>query len=165
MSQLPILGPTDKSSAPTGWCSTLSRSGYTTLLTPKEASGSMNYPMHFRGYVLSPRSQRSNPLTSWSTAPKQSSLLMSYGTHQQWSITTKASLKTAEELTSTDSKKLAALPSSSQQDTWRVSDATMIATSRKAPSTLVILYSVVSRTRKDYTSSAPPGKFPSPWQR
>jgi hypothetical protein len=25
---------------------------------------------------------------------------MSYGTHQQWSITTKASLKTAEELTS-----------------------------------------------------------------
>jgi hypothetical protein len=27
-SQLPIHGPTDKSSAPTGWCSTLSRSGY-----------------------------------------------------------------------------------------------------------------------------------------
>jgi hypothetical protein len=38
MSQLPILGPTDKSSAPTGWCSTLSKSGYTTLLTLKEAS-------------------------------------------------------------------------------------------------------------------------------
>jgi hypothetical protein len=46
MSQSPILGPTDKSSAPTGWCSTLSRSGYTTLLTLKEASGSRNYPMH-----------------------------------------------------------------------------------------------------------------------
>jgi hypothetical protein len=46
MSQLPILGPTDKSSAPTGWCSTLSRSGYTTLLTLKEASGSRNYLMH-----------------------------------------------------------------------------------------------------------------------
>jgi hypothetical protein len=55
-----------------------------------------------------------NPLTSWSTAPKQSSLLMSYGTHQRWSIMTMASLKTAEELTSTDSKKLAALPSSNQ---------------------------------------------------
>jgi hypothetical protein len=90
---------------------------------------------------------------------------VSYGTHQQWSITTKASLKTAEELTSTDSKKLAALPSSSQQGTWRVSDATMIATSRNAPSMVMILSSVVSRTRKDYTSSAPPGKVPSPWQR
>jgi hypothetical protein len=45
-SQLPILRPTDKSSAPTGWCSTRSRSGYTTLLTLKEASGSRNYPMH-----------------------------------------------------------------------------------------------------------------------
>jgi hypothetical protein len=58
----------------------------------------------------------------------------------------------------TDSKKLAALPSSNQQGTWRVSDATMIATSRNAPSTLVILSSVASRTRKDYTSSARPGK-------
>jgi hypothetical protein len=46
MSQLPTLGPTDKSSATTGWCSTLSRSGYTTLLTLKEASGSRNYPTH-----------------------------------------------------------------------------------------------------------------------
>jgi hypothetical protein len=45
MSQLPILGPTDKLSAPMGWCSTLSRSGYTTLPIPKEASGSRNYPM------------------------------------------------------------------------------------------------------------------------
>jgi hypothetical protein len=42
-SQLPILRPTDKSSAPMGWCSTLSRSGYTTLPTQKEASGSRNY--------------------------------------------------------------------------------------------------------------------------
>jgi hypothetical protein len=48
---------------------------------------------------------------------------------------------------------------------WRVSDATMIATSRNAPSTLVILSSAVSRTRKDYTSSAPPGKVPSQLQR
>jgi hypothetical protein len=48
----------DKSSAPTGWCSTLSRSGYTMLLTLKEASGSRNYLMHSGGYVLSPPSQR-----------------------------------------------------------------------------------------------------------
>jgi hypothetical protein len=81
---------------------------------------------------------------------------MSYGTHQQWSTTAKASLKTADELISMDSKKLAALPSSNQQGTWRVSDATTTATSRNAPSTLAILSSVVSRTRKDYTSSNPP---------
>jgi hypothetical protein len=117
------------------------------------------------GYGLSLPSQRGNPLTSWSTAPKPSSLPTSYGTHQQWSTTTKASQKTANELTSTASKKLAALPSSNQQGTWRVSDATTIAMSRNAPSTLVILSSVVSRTLKDYTSSAPPGKVPSPWQR
>jgi hypothetical protein len=61
MSQLPILGPTDKSSAPTGWCSTLSRSGYTTLLTLKEASGSRNYPMHSGGYVLSLPSTGQSP--------------------------------------------------------------------------------------------------------
>jgi hypothetical protein len=117
------------------------------------------------GYALSLPSQRGNPLTSWCTAPKQSSLLMSYGTHQQWSTTTKASLKTVDESTSMDSKKLAALPSSNQQGTWRVSDATTTATSRNAPSTLAISYSVVSRTRKDYTSSAPPGKVPSQLQR
>jgi hypothetical protein len=68
-------------------------------------------------------------------------------------------------LTSTGSKKLAAPPSSNQQGTWRVSDATTIATSRNAPSTLVILSSVASRTQKDYTSSAHPGKVPSQWQR
>jgi hypothetical protein len=68
-------------------------------------------------------------------------------------------------LTSMDSKKLAALPSSNQQGTWRVSDATTTATSRNAPSTLAISSSVVFRTRKDCTSSASPGKVPSPWQR
>jgi hypothetical protein len=46
-----------------------------------------------------------------------------------------------------------------------VSDATTIATSRNAPSTLVILSSAASRTRKDYTSSARPGKVPSQLQR
>jgi hypothetical protein len=95
-------------------------------------------PMHSGGYILSPPSQRGNLHTSWSTAPKQSFLLMSYGIHQQWSTTTKESLKTADELTSTGSKKLAAPPSSNQQGTWRVSDATTITTSRNAPSTLVI---------------------------
>jgi hypothetical protein len=39
---------------------------------------------------------------------------MSCGIHQQWSNTTKASLKTADELTSTDSK-IAVPPSSNQQ--------------------------------------------------
>jgi hypothetical protein len=68
-------------------------------------------------------------------------------------------------LTSTASKKLAALPSSNQQGTYRVSDATTITMSRNAPSTLVTSSSVVSRTQKDYTSSAPPGEVPSPWQR
>jgi hypothetical protein len=63
-------------------------------------------------------------------------------------------------LTSTDSKKPAVPPSSKQQGTWRVSDATMIATSRNAPSTLVILSSVASRTWTYYTSSARPGNVP-----
>jgi hypothetical protein len=57
-----------------------------------------------------------------------------------------------------DSKKLAALPSSSQQGTWRVSDATTTATSRNAPSTLATSSSVVFRTWKDYT------KLSSPWE-
>jgi hypothetical protein len=47
----------------------------------------------------------------------------------------------------------------------RVSDATMIATSRNAPSTLVISSSAASRTRKDCTSSAHHGKVPSQLQR
>jgi hypothetical protein len=83
----------------------------------KGASGSKNYPTHSGGYGLSHPSQRGNPLTSWSTAPKQSSLPTSYGTCQLWSITTKASQKIADELTSTASKKLAAPPSSNQQGT------------------------------------------------
>jgi hypothetical protein len=74
-------------------------------------------PTHSGGYGLSHPSQRGNPPTSWSTAPKQSSLPTSYGTRQQWSTTTKAFQKTADELTSTTSNKLAALPSSSQQGT------------------------------------------------
>jgi hypothetical protein len=117
------------------------------------------------GLRTQPSNQRGNPLTSWSTAPKQSSLLMSYGIHQQWSTKTKVSLRITDELTSTSSKKLAAPPSSNQQGTWRVSDATMSATSRNAPSTLAISSSVVSRTRKDYTSSAPPAKVPLQSQR
>jgi hypothetical protein len=64
-----------------------------------------------------------------------------------------------------NSKKLAALPSSNQQGTFRVSDATTIATSRNAPSTLEISSSAASRIRKDYTSSARPGKVPSQLQR
>jgi hypothetical protein len=53
------------------------------LLTQREASGSRNYPMHSKGYVLNPPSQRDNRLTSWSMAPKQFSLLTSCGIHQQ----------------------------------------------------------------------------------
>jgi hypothetical protein len=68
-------------------------------------------------------------------------------------------------LTSMASKKLAALPSSNQQGTWRVYGANTTAMSRNAPSTLAISSSVVYRTRKDYTSSAPLGKVPSLWQR
>jgi hypothetical protein len=37
-----------------GWCSTLSRSGYMTLLTLKEASGSRNYQMHSVGLCTQP---------------------------------------------------------------------------------------------------------------
>jgi hypothetical protein len=73
----------------------------------------------------------------------------------------KAYLKIADELISTDSKKLDALSSSNQQGTLRVSDATTIATLRNAPSTLEISSSAASRTQKDYTSSARPGKVPS----
>jgi hypothetical protein len=56
-------------------------------------------PNALGGCVLNLPSQRDNPRTSWSTAPKQSSLLMSCGIHQQWSNTTKAYPKTADELT------------------------------------------------------------------
>jgi hypothetical protein len=69
------------------------------------------------GLRTQPPSQRDNLHTSWSTAPKQFSLLTSCGIHQQWSNTTKAYPKTADELTSMDSKKLAVPPSSNQQGT------------------------------------------------
>jgi hypothetical protein len=68
-------------------------------------------------------------------------------------------------LTSMDSKKLVVPPLSNQQGTSRVSDATTITTSRNSPSTLAILSSAASRTWKDYTSSARPGKVPSQLQR
>jgi hypothetical protein len=58
MSQLPILGPMDKSSVPMGWYSTLSRSDCTMLLIQKKASGSRNYPTRSGGNVLNPPSQR-----------------------------------------------------------------------------------------------------------
>jgi hypothetical protein len=73
----------DKSSAPMGWYSTLSRSDCTMLLTQKETSRSRNYPMRSGGYVLNPPSQRDNRDTSWSMAPKQFSLSTSCGIHQQ----------------------------------------------------------------------------------
>jgi hypothetical protein len=69
------------------------------------------------GYVLNPPSQRDNLRTSWSTAPKQSSLLMSCWSHLQWSNTTKVYPKTADELTLTGSNKLVVPPSSNQQGT------------------------------------------------
>jgi hypothetical protein len=81
MSQLPILGPMDKSSALMGWYSTLSRSDCTMLLIQKEATRSRNYPVRSGGYVLNPPSQRDNHHTSWSTASKQSSLPTSCGIH------------------------------------------------------------------------------------
>jgi hypothetical protein len=121
--------------------------------------------MHSGGNVLNPPSQRDTRHISWSTAPKLFSLPMSCGIRRQWSYMMKAYLKTAGELISTVSKKLVVPPSSNQQGTSRVSNATMIATSRNAPSTLVISSSVASRTRKDYTSSAPPGKVPLQLQR
>jgi hypothetical protein len=64
-----------------------------------------------------PKPTGQNLHTSWTTAPKQSSLLMSCGIHQQWSTMRKVSPKTADELTSTDSKKLVVSPSSNQQGT------------------------------------------------
>jgi hypothetical protein len=70
MSQSPIHRPMDKSSAPMGWYSTLSRSDYTMLLTQKGASGSRNYPMHSGGFVLNLPSQQGSHHTSWSTAPR-----------------------------------------------------------------------------------------------
>jgi hypothetical protein len=78
----PIHGPTDKSSVPMGWYSTLLRSDYTTLLTPKRESGSRNCPMHSGGCVLNPPSRRDSHLISWSTAPKLFYLPTSCGTRR-----------------------------------------------------------------------------------
>jgi hypothetical protein len=73
-SQLAIHGPTDNSSVPMGWNSTLSRSDCMTLLTQKGASGSMNYPTHSGGFVHSLPSQQGSHSTSWSTTMKLSYL-------------------------------------------------------------------------------------------
>jgi hypothetical protein len=70
MSQSPILGPTNKSSAPTGRYSTPSRSDCTTQLTQKGASGSRNYPMHSGDFVLNLPSRRGSRPNFWSMAPK-----------------------------------------------------------------------------------------------
>jgi hypothetical protein len=52
MSQSPTHALTTRWSAQTGWYSMPSRSDCMMQLTPKEASGSRNYPMHCRGFVL-----------------------------------------------------------------------------------------------------------------
>jgi hypothetical protein len=117
MSQSPIHGPMDKSSMPTKWYSTPSSSDYTMQLIQKEESGSRNCPMHSRGCVLNPPSRRDSHLIYWSTAPKLSYVPTSCGNRRQKSNTTKAYMKIADELTLTDSKKLAVPPSSSQQGT------------------------------------------------
>jgi hypothetical protein len=83
MSQSPIHGPTDKSSVPTGWYSTLSRSDYMTLLTQKGASRSRNYPTHSGGFALNLQSQQGSHLTSWSTAPKLFYLPSSCGSRRK----------------------------------------------------------------------------------
>jgi hypothetical protein len=82
-SQSPIHGPMDKSSAPTGWYSTLSRSDCTTLLTQKEESGSRNCPMLFGGCVLNPPSQEGSHPISWSTSLKLFYLPTLCGSHWQ----------------------------------------------------------------------------------
>jgi hypothetical protein len=82
-SQLPIHGPTDKSSAPMGWYSTLSRSDCTMLLTQKEASGSRNCPKYSGGCVLNPPSRRDSHPISRSTASKLFYLPMSCRTRRQ----------------------------------------------------------------------------------
>jgi hypothetical protein len=82
-SHSPIHEPTDKSGAPMGWYSTLSRSDCTMLLTQKEASGSRNCPMHSGGCVLNPSSRRDSHPISWSTAPKPFYLPTSCGSRRQ----------------------------------------------------------------------------------
>jgi hypothetical protein len=83
MSQSPTHGPMDKSSAPMGWYSTLSRSDCTMPLTQKEESGSRNCPMHSGSCVLNPPSRRDSHPISWSTAPKPFYLPTSCGSRRQ----------------------------------------------------------------------------------
>jgi hypothetical protein len=59
-----------KLSAPMGWYSTPSKSDCTMQLTPKEASGSRNYPTHSGGFVLNLPGQQGSHPTSLSIAPK-----------------------------------------------------------------------------------------------
>jgi hypothetical protein len=82
-SQSPIHGPMDKSSVPTGWYSTLSRSDCAMLLIQKEASGSRNYPTHSGGCILNPPSRRDSLHISWFTAPKLFYLPTSCGIRRQ----------------------------------------------------------------------------------
>jgi hypothetical protein len=70
-----------------------------------------------RGCAFNPPSQRDSNTISWSTTPKLFYLPTSCGSCRQWSNTTKAYPKIADELTSMDLKKLVALPSPSQQGT------------------------------------------------
>ena len=114
------------------------------------------------GCVHSLQSPLESCLNSWSMAPKLSYLLMSCGNLQQSNNMRKVSRKTTGGSTSTALKKPAVLPSSNHPGTSRVSDATMIATSRNVPSTSVISSSVVSRIWQDYTSSARHGKVLAP---
>jgi hypothetical protein len=93
--------------------------------------------MHSGGSVHNPPSRRDSQPISWSMAPKLFYLPTSCGVRRQYSSMTKAFVKTADELISMDSKKLAVPPSYRQQGTLKVSDAITIATSRNAPSTLV----------------------------
>jgi hypothetical protein len=101
----------------------------------KGASGSRNYPTHsggLRTQPTKPTGQSPYFLVYGSEAILPADVMCESSTVEQYAQ------KTADKLISTDSKKLAAPPSSSQQGTLRVSDAITIATSRNAPSTLVI---------------------------
>jgi hypothetical protein len=69
------------------------------------------------GCVLNPPSQQDSHPISWSTALKLFYPPTSRGSRRQQSSMTKAYPKIADELTSMGSKKLVALPSSSQQGT------------------------------------------------
>jgi hypothetical protein len=78
MSQLPIIGPTDNRMVLDALKKRLHDAA-----NSKGGKWIKELPNALWVYVLSPPSQRGNLHTSWSTAPKQSSLLMSCGIHQQ----------------------------------------------------------------------------------